>query len=432
MTRIVPPASAQNGYSAEAQTRPNSNPMKVDNRRVIDGSGMTQDQYVQATVEARNRDLARLRSLQEKRLWLLQQLRKRPFLVDRKVMSRINEIDEKIAAVQSDVDYNQENLKNCMPLPPPIPPDAIPVMPLGETYVNTGTKMMCPLALPVAGTPKFIADPTRRVLLEGTTMGNIMDFKPMVNIPPMGLCTSVTNPIVLGTIPFGTPKACVPNVTSPWKPGKPNVLVAGQPALTTMCTLQCNWGGMIVFMPEASSMDSAAKALSKKAAEEIAGKALEKGLTKAAVKAGLSEAGPYGVAAGLLIDVGEYGYDVVTGQRNDPQTFAEAEERRKKNWAEMERLWDESEGGKNAGSMISKTFEIGGDYLSAATGGIPVLEHVGGVGDAIVTGTGETIGAIADVGYSGGQSAGASAVIIGSDDHYWDDSAEFGDDADLY
>ena len=99
---------------------------------------------------------------------------------------------------------------------------------------------------------------------------------------------------------------------------------------------------------------------------------------------------------------------------------------------EMERLWDESEGGKNAGSMISKTFEIGGDYLSATTGGIPVLEHVGGVGDAIVTGTGETIGAIADVGYSGGQSAGASAVIIGSDDHYWDDSAEFGDDADLY
>lgn len=432
MTRIVPPASAQNGYLAEAQKRPNSKPMKVDNRRVIDGSGMTKDQYVQATVEARNRDLARLQSLQEKRLWLLQQLRKRPFFVDGKVMRRINEIDEKIAAVQSDVDYNQENLQNCMPLPPTIPPEAVPVIPLGETYVNTGTNMMCPLALAVTGTPKFTADPTRQVLLEGTTMGNIMDFKPFVNIPPMGLCTSNLNPAVLGVFPFGTPKACVPVITSPWKPGKPNVLVAGQPALTTMCTLQCTWGGLIVFMPEASSMDSAAKALSKKATEELAGKAIEKGLTKAAIKAGLSEAGPYGAVAALVVDAAEYGYDVITDQRNDPKTFAEAEERRKKNWAQMQQMWDESEGGKNAGGMISKTFEIGGDYLSAATDGIPVLEHVGGLGDAIVTGTGETVGAIADVGYSGGQSAGAAAVVIGSDDYYWDDSTEFGDDADLY
>ena len=431
MTRIVPPASAQNGYSAEAQTRPNSKPMKVDNRRVIDGTGMSQDQYVQATVEARNNDLARLRSLQEKRLWLLQQLRQRPFLVDRKLMNRINEINAKIAAVQSDVDYNQENLQNCMPKPPQIPPNLIPAIPLGETYVNTGTKMMCPLATPIFGPREFTADPARRSLLERSTMGNIMDFKPIVNIPSMGLCTSFSNPAVVASVP-PCPKPCVPMTMTPWKPGKPNVLVAGQPALTTMCTLQCNWGGMIVFMPDPPSIDGAAQTLGKNAMEEVASKAIEKGLTKAAVKAGLSEAGPYGVAAGLVVDAAEYGYDVVTGQRDDPRTFAEAEQRRQKNWAEVEQLWDESKGGQNAGKILAKTIGIGGDYLSAATGDIPVLEHVGGLGDAIVTGVGETGGAVLDMTYSASQSAGATAVVMDSDDYYWDDSSEFGDDADLY
>ncbi len=80
-------------------------------------------------------------------------------------------------------------------------------------------------------------------------IANIMDNKPMVNIMPFGMCQSLANPQVaaatsaaLGVL---TPMPCLPNITAPWVPGSPTVLIANYPALNNSCQLMCMWGGII-------------------------------------------------------------------------------------------------------------------------------------------------------------------------------------------
>jgi len=84
-----------------------------------------------------------------------------------------------------------------------------------------------------------------------TTMpiANIMDNKPMVNIMPFGMCTSLSNPTVasataaaLGVL---TPCPCIPSISAPWAPGSATVLIAGKPALNNTSKLMCNYGGVI-------------------------------------------------------------------------------------------------------------------------------------------------------------------------------------------
>lgn len=90
--------------------------------------------------------------------------------------------------------------------------------------------------------------PTSRVMIEGRPAASIMDSVPLVNVPPFGMCTSLSNPTVatataaaLGVL---TPMPCVP-VTTPWKPGAVKTLVGGKPALTAGSTCNCAWGGII-------------------------------------------------------------------------------------------------------------------------------------------------------------------------------------------
>lgn len=98
----------------------------------------------------------------------------------------------------------------------------------------------------------FNAGPIRKELIEGKMKGNIMDFKPNVNIPPFGMCTLPSNPAVaLATAAaWGvlTPAPCMPVPAGPWTPGHPTVLVEGQPALTQTCTLKCAWAGVITIV----------------------------------------------------------------------------------------------------------------------------------------------------------------------------------------
>ena len=90
--------------------------------------------------------------------------------------------------------------------------------------------------------------PLNRVLT-GTPAANIMDNKPIVNVPPFGMCSSPANPTVaaataaaLGVL---TPMPCVPVTPAPWVHGAPTVLIANMPALDNNSKLMCTWGGVI-------------------------------------------------------------------------------------------------------------------------------------------------------------------------------------------
>jgi hypothetical protein len=90
--------------------------------------------------------------------------------------------------------------------------------------------------------------PQNRVLTQ-TPDANIMDNKPMVNILPFGMCTSLANPTVaaataaaLGVL---TPMPCIPVTSAPWIVGAPTVLIANMPALNDSSMLICNWAGII-------------------------------------------------------------------------------------------------------------------------------------------------------------------------------------------
>ena len=80
-------------------------------------------------------------------------------------------------------------------------------------------------------------------------MATIMDYIPLKNILPFGMCSSIANPQVaaataaaLGVL---TPMPCIPAVTAPWLPGASAVLVANKPALNAGSKTICMWGGVI-------------------------------------------------------------------------------------------------------------------------------------------------------------------------------------------
>ena len=91
--------------------------------------------------------------------------------------------------------------------------------------------------------------PVNRTIVNNLPMANIMDNKPLVNILPFAMCTSIANPTVaaataaaLGVL---TPMPCIPSTVAPWVPGSPTVLVGNMPALTAQSKLLCMWGGVI-------------------------------------------------------------------------------------------------------------------------------------------------------------------------------------------
>lgn len=86
------------------------------------------------------------------------------------------------------------------------------------------------------------------VNIENKPAATIMDFAPMANIPPFGMCSTPSNPTVaaataaaLGVL---TPMPCIP-VTTPWKPGSPTMQINNFPALNSTSTCNCAYGGVI-------------------------------------------------------------------------------------------------------------------------------------------------------------------------------------------
>jgi hypothetical protein len=113
--------------------------------------------------------------------------------------------------------------------------------------VVTTAMMKCTFG---AAPSSFIATP-RPIQSSYQIAGNIMDHKPIANIPPFGVCSCAANPVVasataaaLGVL---TPMPCVPNTPAPWIAGAPTVILDKFPALNDTSKLMCIWGGVITF-----------------------------------------------------------------------------------------------------------------------------------------------------------------------------------------
>ena len=93
--------------------------------------------------------------------------------------------------------------------------------------------------------------PEKRVMSGMQPAANIMDFVPMKNIMPFGMCTTPSNPMVAAATAAAmgvlTPQPCIPVVVSPWKVGAISVLIGGMPALDNISTNLCMWGGLITI-----------------------------------------------------------------------------------------------------------------------------------------------------------------------------------------
>jgi len=91
--------------------------------------------------------------------------------------------------------------------------------------------------------------PENRVNTSNHPAATIMDYVPMKNIMPFGMCTTLSNPQVAAATAAAqgvlTPQPCIPVTSAPWTPGSPTVMIGNKPALNNTCTLMCNWGGVI-------------------------------------------------------------------------------------------------------------------------------------------------------------------------------------------
>ena len=112
--------------------------------------------------------------------------------------------------------------------------------------VCMGAMMSCSFG---AAPSSLIVLPINRVMTNNMPDANILDNKPMINILPFAMCSSLANPTVaaatsaaLGVL---TPMPCIPVTPAPWAPGSPTVLIANMPALNNTCKLNCMWGGVI-------------------------------------------------------------------------------------------------------------------------------------------------------------------------------------------
>jgi hypothetical protein len=114
--------------------------------------------------------------------------------------------------------------------------------------VAAGATMMCSFGL----APSTLAVLPANGVNATTPAANLADMVAVLNIPPFGACTSMSNPTVasataaaLGVL---TPMPCVPVPAGTWVPGSTKVMLKGQPAVDSSCTLTCSYGGAITVL----------------------------------------------------------------------------------------------------------------------------------------------------------------------------------------
>lgn len=117
---------------------------------------------------------------------------------------------------------------------------------MSSQMVTSGAVLQCSMGVAPS---TFIVLPVNRVTACDLPAGTIMDNKPILNVPPFGMCQSEVNPAVIAATAAAsgtpTPAPCVPVLVAPWDPGTPTVTIANLPALDTSCRLMCAWAGQI-------------------------------------------------------------------------------------------------------------------------------------------------------------------------------------------
>jgi len=112
--------------------------------------------------------------------------------------------------------------------------------------VCSGALLMCTFGVAPSS---LVVAPANRVNAGGMPAANIMDYKPMVNITPFGMCMSMTNPQVASATAAAqgvlTPQPCIPVTTAPWSPGASTVMIGNMPALDSVSMVMCMWAGVI-------------------------------------------------------------------------------------------------------------------------------------------------------------------------------------------
>lgn len=113
------------------------------------------------------------------------------------------------------------------------------------------------LSCPFGAAPSILMVTPEKKVTTQMPIATIDDNKPMVNIMPFGLCSSLSNPQVSAatTAAMGvlTPMPCIPVIGGPWTPGNTTILIAGKPALNQTSKLMCNWGGVISIVNPGST-----------------------------------------------------------------------------------------------------------------------------------------------------------------------------------
>ena len=113
-------------------------------------------------------------------------------------------------------------------------------------HVVNGAQLMCTFGTSPCN---LVVLPLNQVQSEDQPEATIQDYIPMLNIMPFGMCMSPSNPQVAAatTAALGvlTPQPCIPATTSPWTPGALTVQLGSQPALDSISTCMCMWGGVI-------------------------------------------------------------------------------------------------------------------------------------------------------------------------------------------
>lgn len=115
-----------------------------------------------------------------------------------------------------------------------------------DSYVVEGATLKCSFG---DSTSNLKIPINHEVYINDKIQGNMMDYIPMANIMPFGMCSSLENP----TVATATAAAngvlqkmpCIPALTAPWAFCKNDVLIANFPAILKSSKLFCAWCGVI-------------------------------------------------------------------------------------------------------------------------------------------------------------------------------------------